>query len=81
MPLIRVELFAGRTPAQKRACAEALTAAAVQSLGVSADSVDVMFFDVQKSDWATAGLPWSDRAAAPAKADSPTGSPTDAPAN
>ena len=60
MPLIRVELFAGRTPEQKRACAEALTAAAVQTLGVPPDSVDIIFADVQRHDWATAGVPWSE---------------------
>lgn len=65
MPLIRVELFAGRTPEQKRALAQALTEATCKTLQCKPDAVDVMFFDVQRSDWATAGVPWSDKALAP----------------
>jgi 4-oxalocrotonate tautomerase len=65
MPTIRVELFAGRTPEQKRAAAQALTEAAVRTLGASPDSVDVIFQDVQRHDWATAGVPWSDKTPAP----------------
>jgi 4-oxalocrotonate tautomerase len=67
MPTIRVEMFAGRTPEQKRALARALTEATVQTLGGSPDAVDVIFYDVQKADWATAGQLWSDRPAAPPK--------------
>jgi 4-oxalocrotonate tautomerase len=65
MPLIRVELFAGRSAEQKRALAQALTEATVRTLNVAPGAVDVMFFDVQRSDWATAGVPWSDKAPAP----------------
>ncbi len=66
MPTIRVEMFEGRTVEQKRAFAEALTEAAVRTIGASPDSVDVIFFDIQKQDWATGGKLWSDPA--PAKA-------------
>ena len=65
MPTIRVELFAGRTTEQKRAFAAAVTEAAVRTLGSSADSVDVLFFDVEKQNWASGGQLWSDKAAAP----------------
>ena len=61
MPTIRVELFEGRTVEQKRALAQALTEATVRTLGGSADSVDILFYDVRKQDWATAGVLWSDR--------------------
>jgi 4-oxalocrotonate tautomerase len=60
MPLIRVELFEGRTVDQKRALAQALTEAAVRTLACAPGSVDVMFFDVPRSDWATGGVLWSD---------------------
>ncbi len=60
MPTIRVELFAGRSVEQKRAAAAALTEAAVRTLGASPESVDVIFVDVQRHDWATAGRLWSD---------------------
>jgi 4-oxalocrotonate tautomerase len=61
MPSIRVELFEGRSTDQKRELAQALTEATVRVLGVGADGVDVMFFDIAKSDWATAGVMWSDK--------------------
>ena len=67
MPLIRVELFAGRSAEQKRALAQALTEATVRTLECKPEAVDVMFFDVQRSDWATGGQPWSERAAATPK--------------
>ncbi len=63
MPTIRVELFEGRSVEQKRALAAALTEATVRTLGASADAVDVLFFDIARHDWATAGRLWSDRAA------------------
>jgi len=65
MPTIHVELFAGRTVEQKRALAAALTEATVKTLGGSADAVDVIFRDVERHDWATAGRLWSDQAAPP----------------
>lgn len=65
MPLIRVELFEGRTVEQKRALAAALTEATMRTLGTPADAIDVMFFDVPKHDWASAGVLASDRSAAP----------------
>jgi 4-oxalocrotonate tautomerase len=65
MPLIHVQLFAGRTVEHKRDLARALTEATVATLGVAPDSVDVIFTDVQKADWATAGRLWSDPPAPP----------------
>ena len=65
MPTIRVEMFEGRTVEQKRALAAAITEATVRTLGGSPDAVDILFFDIAKHDWATAGKLWSDKAAAP----------------
>ncbi|RVT49339.1 4-oxalocrotonate tautomerase [Rubrivivax albus] len=65
MPTIHVQLFAGRTVEQKRALAKALTDATVATLGAKPESVDVIFTDVQREDWATGGVLWSDKAAAP----------------
>jgi 4-oxalocrotonate tautomerase len=62
MPTIRVEMFEGRTPDQKRALAMELTQACVRAIGASPDSVDVLFFDIPKSEWATGGTLWSDKA-------------------
>lgn len=55
MPLIHVSLFEGRTQEQKRAFVEAVTADAARTLNCSPDSVDIIFEDVKKSDWASAG--------------------------
>lgn len=60
MPTIRVELFEGRTVAQKRALAQALTEATVRTLGGSPGSVDILFYDIARHDWATGGTLWSD---------------------
>ncbi len=65
MPLIQVSLFAGRTAEQKRAFAQAVTEAAVRTIGATPDSVDIIFTDVQRGDWATAGRLWSDPPASP----------------
>ena len=65
MPTINVQMFAGRTLEQKRALAKALTEATVKTLGGSPEAVDIIFTDVQRSDWATAGVLWSDKAPAP----------------
>jgi 4-oxalocrotonate tautomerase len=60
MPTIRVEMFEGRTPVQKQAFVKAITEATVNTLGGSPESVQVMIFDVSKSDWASGGVLWSD---------------------
>lgn len=62
MPTIRVELFAGRSVEQKRALAQALTEAAVKTLGGAPEAVNIIFCDVQRHDWATGGRLWSDPA-------------------
>ena len=61
MPTIRVELMEGRTVEQKRALASALTRAVVETLGGKAESVDVLFFDIRRHDWATGGELWLDK--------------------
>jgi len=66
MPTIRVELFAGRTPEQKRALAQELTNACVKVLGGSPDAVDILFYDIARHDWATGGVPWSEKGRPPA---------------
>ncbi len=65
MPTLRVEMFEGRTAEQKRALAKELTEACVRVLGSKADSVDVIFQDVKRENWASGGVLWSDKAATP----------------
>lgn len=61
MPTIRVELMEGRTPEQKKNLVQALTQAVVDTLGSKPESVDVVLFDVKRSDWATGGVLWSEK--------------------
>ena len=65
MPTLRVELFEGRTSEQKAALAKELTEACVRVLGGSPGGIDVVFYDIKRSDWATGGQLWSDKAPAP----------------
>ncbi len=61
MPTIRVEMFEGRTPEQKREFVKAVTEATVKTLGTSPEAVDVVLFEIKKSDWATGGVLWSEK--------------------
>lgn len=62
MPTLHVELYAGRTLDQKRALAQALTEACVKTIGSKPDSVEVIFVDVERHDWAIGGRLASDPA-------------------
>lgn len=55
MPIIRVEMFAGRTAAQKKALVEELTAAFCRAAGGSPQAVQIVLTDVDKGDWGTGG--------------------------
>ena len=59
MPTIRGDLFEGRSIVQKRAFAEVVTQVVVDTLGGSADSVDIISTDVAPHNWATAGKLWA----------------------
>ncbi len=60
MPIIGIEMFEGRNTDQKRACAEAVTRAWCDTCAGTPQMVTVVFTDVSKSDWATAGRLASD---------------------
>jgi 4-oxalocrotonate tautomerase len=51
MPIVRVELFSGRTPEQKTACARDIVRAISQHLGVPHAATQVLFVDMERSDW------------------------------
>ena len=61
MPTIRVELMEGRTPEQKKNLVQALTQAVVDTLGSKPEQVDVLLYDIKRSDWATGGQLWSEK--------------------
>ncbi len=60
MPMIRVEMFEGRTTDQKRALARALTDAMVGALGVAPETVWIVMDDVARENWAFGGRLGSD---------------------
>ena len=61
MPIIRVEMFKGRTRAQKRALARELTDAFVRACGGKPEAVTIVLADVDKEDWAVAGELMADK--------------------
>jgi len=61
LPTIRVEMFEGRTPEQKKEFVKAVTEAIVRTLGTSPEAVDVLLFEIKKTDWATGGELWSEK--------------------
>ena len=63
MPMIRVEMFSGRTAEQKQDFAAAVTEKFVEICGGTRQSVQIVFIEVAKQDWATAGTLASKNAA------------------
>ncbi|MEX1109661.1 MAG: 2-hydroxymuconate tautomerase [Dongiaceae bacterium] len=55
MPIIRVEMFKGRTREQKRKMVKALTDAMVESTGAKREAVWIVVSDVDKEDWGFGG--------------------------
>lgn len=55
MPMIKVDLFKGKTREEKRALAKALTEAMVTTVGSKREAVWVVINDVEKEDWAFGG--------------------------
>jgi len=51
MPIVRIELYKGRTAEQKAAYARDVIAAVAKTLGVPPKATQVIFVDVDKSDW------------------------------
>lgn len=56
MPVVTVQMWPGRTPAQKRALVRAITEAMVQHAGAKPDHLHVIIQEVPKGDWALAGV-------------------------
>lgn len=61
MPIIKVEMFAGRTKEQKRELARRLTETFIEVAGGRPEGVHLIFVDVSKDDWSVAGQLCSDR--------------------
>ena len=57
MPLIRVELFPGRSAELKAELAREFTETLERVAGVKPEATTVMFVDVEPHDWIVAGKP------------------------
>jgi 4-oxalocrotonate tautomerase len=53
MPFVHIELYKGRTPEQKMDCARDIVAAIQKHLNAPPEATQVVFVDVEKSDWLT----------------------------
>ena len=60
MPIVRVEMWTGRTHAQKAELARLITAAIVSVAHTTAEATIVIFDDVPKENWAIGGTLASD---------------------
>jgi 4-oxalocrotonate tautomerase len=60
MPIIRIEMLAGRTVAQKRELVEVLTRETARIAGSSPASIFVVIEDVAKENWGAGGKLLSD---------------------
>jgi 4-oxalocrotonate tautomerase len=63
MPIIEMHLLEGRTVEQKRRAAAAITAAAVESLGVRSDQVRILITEHGPENFSVAGKTSGERAA------------------
>ena len=60
MPIVRVEMWPGRTHEQKAALAKAITDVMVNIAKTTPEATIVVFEDVPKENWAEAGILASD---------------------
>ncbi|HEY4277214.1 MAG TPA: 2-hydroxymuconate tautomerase [Conexibacter sp.] len=59
MPLIQVSMVRGRAPEKVQAFIEALTDAAVETIGAPRESVRVLINEIPPQHWAVGGVPKS----------------------
>lgn len=61
MPIVRVDLWPGRTKEQKAEVARLITEALTNVMNIPAEATNVVFHDISKEDWAIGGVLASDR--------------------
>ena len=57
MPIIRIELFSGRSHAAKMQIAEGITRLLEDTAGIPTSATTVIFHEVAPNDWVVAGKP------------------------
>jgi 4-oxalocrotonate tautomerase len=62
MPIVRVEMWSGRTVAQKKELARVITDAMVNIAHTTSDATIIVFEDIPKENWAQSGLLASEEA-------------------
>jgi len=55
MPIVRVEMWTGRTVAQKKELARVITDAVVNIAHTTPEATIVIFEDIEREDWAQGG--------------------------
>ena len=60
MPIVRIEMWTGRTHAQKTELARVITDAMVTIAHTTPEATIVIFDDIAKENWATGGVLASD---------------------
>ena len=66
MPIVRIDMWPGRSREQKKALIRNVTDAVVESIGCPEQAVEVLLYEVDKSDWAAGGVCHADRPPIPA---------------
>ncbi|MGD0765278.1 MAG: tautomerase family protein [Dehalococcoidia bacterium] len=61
MPIVRVEMWMGRTHAQKQELARAITEAVCAIAETTPEATIIVFEDVDRSNWAQGGVLASDK--------------------
>ena len=56
MPIVRVEMWTGRTQSQKAELARVITEAIVTIAHTTPEATTVIFEDIAKEDWAVGGV-------------------------
>jgi len=60
MPTYHIEMFEGRTLAQKKKLVAEITRVSVEVLGGSVESVNIIITEVKPENWSTGGRLWSE---------------------
>ena len=55
MPIVKVTLWKGRSGEQKKELAKAITDSMVETINVKPESVQVIFIEVDRENWAVGG--------------------------
>lgn len=59
MPIVRIEMFPGRSHQTKMQIAEGITQLLEQTAGISPSATTIVFSEVSPTDWVVAGKPYA----------------------